>query len=161
LTSRRVSPKVLQARRDCLITSDGPRFVRCYDNGGRTCDRYTVVFYGRYRHTKTGGEFVYLTMDDRPFHPQGFGQHGSSRELIDVVNSGRAPGPGKECHLGKRVKFKDLPADCRKLALSDYCVIWDLDLPEPPKHVADREEWETNFQAEMQTYANEKSSRTI
>ena len=72
--------------------------IRCYDNGGRTADRYTVIFMERpdYRpHC-----FEALAMDDTPFHPQGFGQTTIAR-------------PGR--HLGLRVSLESLPADCQQL----------------------------------------------
>jgi hypothetical protein len=61
-----------------------PRYVRCYDNGGETFDRFTVVFSGRYRHL-TGGEFWHVGMSEHPFHPQGFGQHGGHTQQIDYL----------------------------------------------------------------------------
>lgn len=53
-------------------------------------------------------------MSSMPFHPQGFGQHG---EIED-------PRGGK--HLGKRIKFAELPEDCQKLVVSDYKDIWSI-----------------------------------
>ena len=77
--------------------------VRIYDNGGKTCDRYTAV----YMNCPTDHNRAYFDargMDARPFHPQGFGQFTIAC-------------PGK--HLGKRIKFEDLPADCQKLIQED------------------------------------------
>jgi hypothetical protein len=37
-----------------LMPNGVPKYVRVYDNGGKSFDRYTVVFTGRYTH-KTGG----------------------------------------------------------------------------------------------------------
>jgi hypothetical protein len=103
-------------RRNKLLPNGVPRYVRCYDNGGETFDRYTVVFTGRYRH-KTGGVFWHVGMSSNPFHPQGFGQHGESIDHIDRPTYG---------HLGKKIKFINLPEDCQKLVLSDYSDLWDL-----------------------------------
>ncbi len=115
-----------QERQARLLPGGIPRYVRCYDNGGESIDRYTVVFTGRYRH-KTGGEFAYLAMNAAPFHPQGFGQHGSSDRQIDVAGgSWGGPSIGKRCHLGVRIPFDTLPTDCRALVLSDYRELWDL-----------------------------------
>ena len=98
-----------------IYNSDGtPHYIRCYDDGGKSIDRYTVCFTGRYRHL-TGGVFVYLTMNCAPFHPQGFGQHGSSRTQTDRPSG---------AHLGKRISFSDLPADCQRLVRSDYRDMW-------------------------------------
>lgn len=83
--------------------------VRIYDNGGKTCDRFTAVFT-----EKSNDEFVYLGMSQNPCHPQGFGQHGFSRTLIDRPTSKR---------LGKRIKFESLPIDCQRLVKDDLSVI--------------------------------------
>jgi hypothetical protein len=97
-----------------LMPSGVPRYVRCYDNGGETADRYTVVYTGRYRGR--GGCF-YLGMNAAPFHPQGIGQHGESDRPIDRPSYG---------HLGKRIAFEELPPDCQKAVLQDYRELWDL-----------------------------------
>ncbi len=108
-----------------------PKFVRCYDNGGTekeggSIDRYTVCFTGGYRklfpesmrrHYGEREWFQYLAMSGSPFHPQGFGQHGESAQQIDRPTYG---------HLGRKIKFVDLPEDCRKLVISDYRQIWGL-----------------------------------
>ena len=76
--------------------------VRCYDNLGRSIDRYCVYFMDekneRNRHT------AYLAMDATPFYAQGFGQHGEG-----------VPGP----HNGKRIRFSELPTDCQKCVMND------------------------------------------
>jgi hypothetical protein len=105
-----------QTRAERLLPNGEPRYVHCYDNGGETIDRYTVVFTGRYRHA-TGGSFLYVAMNASPFHPQGFGQHGESDRQIDYPRYG---------HLGKKIKFAELPDDCRKLVLSDYRELWSV-----------------------------------
>src|SRR5574337_1921229 len=104
------------SRHDRLLPGGIPRYVHVYDNGGKTFDRYTVVFTGRYRH-KTGGEFWHIGASEHPFHPQGFGQHGFSREQIDYPTYG---------HLGKKIRFQDLPPDVQKVTLSTYKDLWDL-----------------------------------
>jgi len=78
--------------------------IRCYDGGdaGRWIDRYTVVYMDQ--PESTPGCFTCVGMSAHPFHPQGFGQHSSAKV-------GR--------HLGKRIKFEDLPADCQKLVKMD------------------------------------------
>jgi hypothetical protein len=76
-----------------------------YDNGGKTVDRYTVV----YTPFESGGEtfFPYVGMSDSPFHPQGFGQHGELRHRYTRQS-------------GERVlNFAELPKDCQKLVLQD------------------------------------------
>lgn len=109
-----------------LLSSNGPKYVRCYDNGGTSADRYTVVYTGRYRGK---GWFQYVGMSANPFHPQGVGMHGEHPQQIDVNKWGFAPAMGRKCHLGKRIPFAELPADCQKLVLSDYRAIWELPNP--------------------------------
>jgi len=115
-----VSPAQRSARCRRFMPGGLPKYVRCYDNN-RTVDRYTVVFTGRYRRAKDD-EFIHLGMSEHPFHPQGFGQHGSSRDQIDRPRSG---------HLGRRIKFEDLPADCRQCVRQTYRELWDLNEPDP------------------------------
>ncbi len=99
-----------------IFNADGtPHYVRCYDNGGESFDRYTVVFTGRYRR-KTGGAFWYVGMSSHPFHPQGFGQHGESDRQIDQP---------AYSHLGKRIPFATLPDDCRTLVTRTYRDLWN------------------------------------
>lgn len=103
-------------RAERLLPGGIPRYVRCYDNGGETADRYTVVFTGRYK--KRPGSFLYIGMSAAPFHPQGIGQHGEG-------HAGPIDYPVYS-HLGKKIKFQDLPEDCKKLVLDDYYDIWDI-----------------------------------
>jgi hypothetical protein len=125
--------KTQQARTARLLPDGVPRWIRCYDNGGETCDRYTVVFTGRYTH-KTGGEHCYLGMSGSPFHPQGVCMHGSDFRQIDTIaKSGRGhcwpPALGRKNHLGKRIPFANLPTDCQRAVLQDYCELWNIPLP--------------------------------
>lgn len=86
-----------------------PIGMRVYDNGGKTADRYTVVFTGRYRRYVSGTQ-QYLGMSENPYHPQGIGMHGESRQDIDR--------PSYK-HLGKKIDFDRLPPDCQRCALDD------------------------------------------
>lgn len=113
-----------------LLPGGQPRWIRAYDNGGTdvggSIDRYTVLYTGRY--PKSPGRYQYVAMDESPFHPQGFGQHGESQEILDQ-RPGRWGGVAiGRTHptLGKRIAFNDLPQDCRKLVVQDYREIWHL-----------------------------------
>jgi hypothetical protein len=107
----------MNTRTERLLPNGKPRYIRCYDNGGKTADQYTVVYTGRYtRHT--GGRFWYVGMSAYPYHPRGFGYHGESETPIDRPTYS---------HLGKRITFEDLPADCQKLVRLDYAYLWDVD----------------------------------
>lgn len=80
--------------------------LRCYDNGGNTADRYTII-PPRWAHEYTqddlynGRLFNSIGCNAAPFHPQGIGMH-----LLS------APGP----HLGRRVHWSTLPADVQRFA---------------------------------------------
>ena len=76
--------------------------IRCYDNQGATADRYTVVYMDS--PERAAGTFECVGMDDRPFHPQGFGMHSIAE-------------PG--AHLGRRIWFRNLPADCQTVVRRD------------------------------------------
>jgi hypothetical protein len=78
--------------------------IKCYDNGGRTMDRYSVV----YMDSPEDNGFMGIGMSEHPSNPQGFGQHGTF-----VC--------GK--HLGKRIAFKDLPPDCQDLVYGETALI--------------------------------------
>ena len=113
-----------------------PRLVAVYDNDGETVDRYGVVFTGRYRE-RTGGEIVMLTMNATPHHPyHGFCQHLAAQQRLDA-EPGRRGGPpvGGRCAMGKRIAFDELPEDCRKIVLSDYCSIWSVSPEALPERV--------------------------
>lgn len=103
-----------------LIPDGVPRYIRVYDNDGKTADRYTVVFTGRYTH-KTGGATWYLGMNAAPFHPLGIGMSGEADRAIDR--------PGYS-HLGKKTTFNDLPQDCKKAVLQTYTYLWDIPMPQ-------------------------------
>ena len=79
--------------------------IKVYDDGGRSIDRYTVVFMDKPAHSFIcGRSFSCLAMNRAPFHPQGFCQHSEAR-----IGS----------HLGKRIPFESLPEDCRKAVLQE------------------------------------------
>ena len=75
-----------------------------YDNGGETFDRFTVYFKGQDTVNPRNGFRCFLGMSERPFHPQGFGQHGEGMT-------------GK--HNGRRITFESLPVDCQTAVLAD------------------------------------------
>ncbi len=96
-----------------------PRHLRVFDNGGDTCDRYTAQFTGNYG-SKTGGGRWYLHMRASPYHPQGVGMHDERHpQFGGYANAHARPS-------GKRIKFRDLPPDCQRAAMSDYLYLWDL-----------------------------------
>ena len=111
----RAHVKGKQAERYAAIfPNDSPRYVRCYDNGGKTMDRYTVVFTGNYTH-KTQRQHWHLGMNSQPFH--GIGLRGESDTQIDRPSYG---------HLGKKIKFDDLPEQCQECVNQSYLYLWDF-----------------------------------
>lgn len=88
------------------ISVNGKRKIcRIFDKP-EYADRYTIAFRG-YRDPVFGMTYPYLASSNRPFHPQGFGQHGESREFL----TGR--------HLGKRVSFESLPDQVQQFILQN------------------------------------------
>ena len=92
-----------------------PRYVRCYDNGGKTADRYNIVFTGNFKGRE--GRCYVLGCSALPFHPQGIGSHEDYDHVIDK--------PSYK-HLGKKVTFETLPEDVKRCVLQDYCDYWEL-----------------------------------
>lgn len=84
--------------------------IQAYDNGGKTLDRFTILFSDDPAFAPTrAGHLPGLAASEQPFHPQGFGQH------IEAA-------PGR--HLEKRIAFFDLPADVRRFVareLTEAC----------------------------------------
>jgi len=102
-------------RKEKFMPGGIPKKIRCYDDGGETFDRYTVVFTGHYKGRQ--GWCHYIGMSEHPFHPQGFGQHSESLDIIDRP---------KYSHLGKKIAFEDLPPDCQRAVIDDYKDIWRI-----------------------------------
>jgi hypothetical protein len=122
-------------RRRRLMPRGIPRWVRCYDNGGPdmpggSCDRYTVCFTGAAvvgRAPNYPSEHYFRAMSADPFWPQGIGLWGSNPNCAcDSLNGKWPPALGRRCHLGVRIRFQDLPADCRRLIRRDYRELWNL-----------------------------------
>jgi hypothetical protein len=115
--------KSLKERRNSLLKGGIPKFVRIYDNGGimapnGSLDRYTISFTRKseLRH------FFYIAASENPYHPQGFGQHMSNRNFpIDRPN-----GTKITKFLGKKIQFKDLPKDVKRMVKDDYMDLWNL-----------------------------------
>lgn len=76
--------------------------IAIYDNGGRTFDRYTVVYLDE--PAQELGTYTCRGMSENPTHPQGFGQCGVAR-------------PGE--HLGDEITFDELPAGGQRVVRQD------------------------------------------
>lgn len=79
--------------------------LRCYDNGGRSFDRYTIIPPRWAKDYKETWEWQAIDASENPFYPQGVGQHTIAM-----------PGP----HLGKRVRWDDLPVDVQRFARQSF-----------------------------------------
>ena len=103
-------------RKGSLIPNGIPKYLRIYDNGGESLDRYTIVFTGRfkkspqtkhthfYKSASTTGAGVYM-WGERQFLP------------IDKP---------RYSHLGKKIKFEDLDTELQKKIIEDYKYIWEI-----------------------------------
>lgn len=86
----------------------GKQRIKVYDNGGETVDRYTVVYLDQ--ETQHSKLFECYGLSVRPFHPQGFAQHGTC-----IAGA----------HLGKRIPLHYLPFDCIQAIYNDL----DVEIP--------------------------------
>lgn len=75
--------------------------LKIYDNGGKTFDRYTAVYLNQ---PEANHCFSARGMSENPTSPQGFG-------CWTTAQLGR--------HLGKLIKFNQLPSECQRLVLED------------------------------------------
>jgi len=75
-----------------------------YDNQGKSLDRYTVVFNDI---ANAENHYTCLAMNSNPTHPQGIGLHSSCKM-------------GK--HMGKRIKFDQLPSECQIVVKAMYII---------------------------------------
>jgi hypothetical protein len=82
-----------------------PEYVlACYDNGGLTADRYTILFGDSMWEPEMGRNVFYLTMSSVPNHPQG------------VSMWGEMPANNRQA-CGKHVRWLDLPDNIREHTL--------------------------------------------
>ena len=114
--------KTQQTRKNRLMPNGTPRYIHVYDNNGKTIDRYTIVYTrtgktGSNRAKPLNGWHQNVCMSISPFHPQGVCMHGESKIQIDYPSYS---------HLGKKIKFENLPEDCQKVVLNDYKEIWKI-----------------------------------
>lgn len=85
-------------------TEDAPEYVlACYDNGGKSIDRYTVLFGGSLFDERLLAQrkVFCLAMSGAPTHPQGFSQWGEMKAYDRAA-------------CGKHIRWLDLPEHVRK-----------------------------------------------
>lgn len=69
-----------------------------YDNGGKTADRYTVVY------APECGTFRVTDMSSEPFHPQGVCQHSEWERRVTGTRG-----------YDRVIAFEDLPPACQRV----------------------------------------------
>lgn len=121
-----------KARSLRLIPNGVPRWIRVYDNGGVTTDRYTIVFTGRSDGT---GRCQFVRCNSQPNHPQyGVWFRAEQRDVFDA--EGQWPPPIGRRHknpaIGLRIRFADLPEAVQKGVVEDYCALWDVTVFKDP-----------------------------
>ena len=97
-----------------------------FDLGEKFFDRYTVIFLDSPVSDDPyySDRYSYLGMSDRPFHPQGLGQHGEIELSYNQIRQlRRGNGQRLFAYLGKLINFGDLPEDCQKLVNADLAMI--------------------------------------
>lgn len=107
--------KKRQDRFERLMPNGIPRYIRIYDNGGKTFDRYTAVFAGNFKDRD--GQCFVLSLSSNPKSSQGVNMFDIFDHIIDYPTYS---------HLGKKITFNDLPDDCKDIVISDYFDIWNL-----------------------------------
>lgn len=80
--------------------------LACYDSGPSTCDRYMVLYGAPFWDPEMGRNVPYVSMSADPFWPLGFCQHGEAPSI-------------NRPYFGKKIKWNDLPLDCRKAVEQD------------------------------------------
>lgn len=74
--------------------------IRCYDNGGLTVDRYTVVFLDRPQRQRNMYEALGMAHDPSIYCEHVLASHGH--------------------YLGKPIKLEELPDDCRSIVQHEF-----------------------------------------
>lgn len=79
-----------------------PKNIRIYDNGGRSYDRYTVIYMDQ--PETRAGTYNSIGMSEGPFDHLGICQHGPAT-------------PGR--HLGRLIEWDELPKACQRAVMQD------------------------------------------
>lgn len=103
----------LEKREARFLKSDGtPKYLRCYESRDDVFDKWTAIYT-----RQQDGRCFYIGMSEHPTWPNGFGQHGDELNMIDRPRYG---------HLGKKIKFTDLPKACQRLVMREYREMWGI-----------------------------------
>jgi hypothetical protein len=88
-----------------LVDAPAP-VLAVYDNGGKSADRYTVLYGAPLWDRKDGRMVPARFMSDNPYHPQGVGMFGE------------APAHSR-AFMGRKIRFDQLPARCQQCVIQD------------------------------------------
>ena len=113
-----IPKNILKKQLDRLnnLFADGqPKYIRCYYNENFN-DSYTIVLTGNYG-IYTGNVCWALGCSSNPFHPMGIGTTTESDFAIDKPTYS---------HLGKKIKWDDLPFKVQQYIVQNYLYIWDF-----------------------------------
>lgn len=80
--------------------------LACYDNGGKSADRYTALYGPPLWEPSRGSMLPARFMSTYPTHPQGIGLFGEHPAWDRAA-------------LGRKVRFLDLPEDVRRVIIRD------------------------------------------
>lgn len=79
--------------------------IKCFDNGGKTADRYLVVFLKSARSLPQHTEYDSVSMSSNPEHPHGVCIH----SLAVLPNT----------MVGEEISYNELPPACQKIVKYD------------------------------------------
>ena len=98
---------------DSIYIQNLPRYIKVFDNGGATLDRYTVIFTKR---KVNQSEYLALKLSDEPD-----GQfHNKHTILLNSTSQKSVP------LIGRKIAFTDLPAQCQSIVRKYYRDLWSV-----------------------------------
>jgi hypothetical protein len=101
-------------RKDKSIEAElRPKYMKVYDNGGATLDRYTIIYT---RKKVNDREYLALKLSDEPDDQF----HNKHTILLDKASSSNVPMAGKE------IPFEKLPHRCQEIAQEYYADLWKV-----------------------------------
>jgi hypothetical protein len=104
----------MRDKRKLFNKAGEPRYIRCYETKRNpTIDRFVIVFTRAscFSGKDYIGRVLYVSASGNPCHPTGFWQHGEAWRHEFSPN-------------GSRIKFSELPEQCRQLVLEEYKYLW-------------------------------------
>ena len=90
------------------LESAPKQVLACYDNGGKSCDRYTIMFDTFWKDYKGTTRIDAYAASENPYNPQGGGMTVSVPSHMDRKR------------LGKKLKWSELPEPVQR-AVRAWC----------------------------------------